>query len=149
MDRPAQLPHLFGRFTTVLRGHADLHGTLRQLRTMCGALEDPSPAPAPELAPPRLLGRLRDELTAHFAAEEAASHYGAIVAEEPGLSAPVAELCHEHAIMLRALDALCSMAQDEPFWPHLPRPTRELLQRLEAHERAEAVLLRTLFHPDD
>jgi hypothetical protein len=145
MAQSAPLPHLFGRFTTVLRGHADLQATLKLLRSMCAAIEDQPERLTEELTPSHLLRRFRDELTAHFAAEESYAHFGAIVEEEPGLATSIAELRHEHLLILRALDMLSNLAIDELRWSHLPRPTRELLQRLEQHERAETLLLRQLF----
>src|SRR5512134_3429091 len=39
MNQPATLPHLFGRFTAVMRDHADIGKTLGQMRAMCAALD--------------------------------------------------------------------------------------------------------------
>ncbi len=147
MSEPARLPHLFGRFTLVMRGHADVGRTLQQLRAMCEALESEPPRLSDPLMPLRLITKLRNELSEHFALEEAQGYFGTVVEEEPALASAIAALCTEHQVMLFALEELLALVPDRAAWPRLPGPVRELVRQLELHERAEAALLHELFHP--
>ena len=139
------LPSLFGRFNAIFRDHDHLAKTLRRLRSMCAAVEsgkDPLPT---ELTPSHLILELRRDLGEHFAAEETDAYFGTVVDEAPALGSEIAALKWEHLAMLRSADALCEMARDSAKWSQLPLPTRELIEQLERHERAESKLLRSLF----
>lgn len=147
MSERARLPDLFGRFTIVMRGHADVGRTLQQLRAMCGALESGQGLLPESLTPLRLITKLRDELSEHFGLEEAPGYFGIVVEEEPTLESAIEALCAEHRVMLRALEELLALAPDRATWARLPGPILELVRQLELHERAEAALLRELFRP--
>ena len=145
MNAPSPLPSLFGRFTAIFQDHDHLGDTLRRLRDMCSALENgESPLPG-QLAPDVLLAALRDDLTAHFGAEESAEYFGVVVEEEPSLTYQITGLKNEHVSMLRAIESLSQLSKDHARWAHLPTPTRALVADLERHERAESSLLRSLF----
>jgi hypothetical protein len=140
------LPHLFGRFTAVIHGHADLVRTLQQLRAMCVALENGREIAADDaLIPSDLVLRFRRELAEHFAVEEAEAYFGVVIDENPALEPQIEALKADHLTMLDAADVLCLLALDASRWASLSRPTRELTTRLERHERAESALLRELF----
>jgi hypothetical protein len=144
MSSSSPLPSLFGRFTSILRDHAHLGKTMRQLHVMCASLEGAQPLPG-ELSPRALLADLRRDLSAHFGAEEAAEYFGTVVEEAPELAEPIARLKYEHSLMLEAVEVLVSVAAQPPRWRELAAPTRELVAQLERHERAESTLLRRLF----
>jgi iron-sulfur cluster repair protein YtfE (RIC family) len=146
MTQPANLPFLFGRFTTILQDHEHLATTLKRLRAMCVALDAPNPSLA-SLEPPRLLQDLQTHLSEHFAAEEADAYFGTIAEEAPALAAGIAQLKAEHAAMLAALSTLCRLASDAVPARELSLATRQLITDLERHERAESSLLRSLFVP--
>ena len=147
MSEPARLPHLFGRFTVVMRGHADVGRTLQQVRAMCEALDSGLELLPEPLTPSRLITRLQAELSEHFALEEAQGYFGTVVEEEPALTSAIEALCAEHRAMLLALEDLLTLVLERAAWARLPRPMRELIRQLELHERAEAALLHELFHP--
>ena len=144
MTVPVEMPSLFGRFTAILQDHAHLGTTLKELRTMCAALEAQAPLAT---RPHVLLEDLRTDLAAHFAAEEADTYFGTIADEAPALAARIDQLTQEHSAMLAALVELCRVATDAERVPELPHPTRLLIAQLEQHERAESLLLRELFAP--
>lgn len=146
MTTPA-LPSLFGRFTTILKDHDHLGHTLGHLKQMCAALEAGAPELPTELAPQVLLDDLGTDLRAHFAAEESADYFGAVLDEAPSLGSQIAELEREHQSMLASIERLLPLAQVRERWAALLLPTRELIATLERHERSESVLLRQLFFP--
>lgn len=146
MSSSRPLPSLFGRFTAISQQHDQLTNTLRLLRSMCTALEAgaaPPEGPAPEL----LLSDLSRHLNAHFAAEEGPAYFGAMRDEVPALCPDVDRLESEHRDMRRSIERLCAIAADHERWREVPVPTRELIGRLERHERAESQLLRSFFSP--
>lgn len=144
MSLPQSMPSLFGRFTAILKEHAHLVTTLRDLKAVCSALEDGGEVPV-ELRPPRLLSSLKRELGQHFGAEESEEYFGTVAAEDPTLQLEIAALKAEHATMLSAVDALVELAADPARWPHLPMPTRLLVTQLARHEGSESKLLRSFF----
>lgn len=146
MNQPATLPHLFGRFTAVMRDHADIGKTLGQMRAMCAALDGGEVALPNELLPTRLTFRLHGELSEHFAREEDDAYFGTVIDEEPSLASKIDMLKAEHWSMLGAAQMLCSLAVDSARWLELSRGARELMAQLERHERAESALLRDMFH---
>src|SRR5690242_10247514 len=139
MTAPANLPSLFGRFTAILQDHEHLGTTLKELRSMCAALEATERLPL-ELSPARLLEDLRTDLSGHFAAEEAESYFGTIIEEAPPLAPRIGQLKSEHAAMLGVLGALCEVAVDAARALELCQATRVLIAELERHERAESLL---------
>ena len=146
MTTPA-LPSLFGRFTAILKDHDHLGHTLVHLKTMCAALEAGAPDLPTELAPHVLLNELGTDLRVHFAAEESADYFGAVLEEAPSLGSQIAELEREHRGMLASIERLRQLAQQRERWAMLLLPMRELIATLERHERSESVLLHQLFFP--
>ncbi len=146
MTQPANLPFLFGRFTAILQDHEHLGTTLKRLRAMCVALDAPNPN-LHALEPTRLLQDLQTALSEHFAAEEADAYFGTIADEAPALATGIAQLKAEHAAMLAALSTLCRLASGAELVTELSLATRQLITDLERHERAESLLLRSLFAP--
>lgn len=143
MTQSAALPSMFGRFTAILQDHEHLGTTLKQLRSMCAALEAAPPLLA-AVAPLELLEDLAGDLSRHFAAEEADSYFGTIVDEAPPLAARIAQLTTEHTAMLGAIIALCRFADDTSRYRELASAARQLLAQLERHERDESLLMREL-----
>jgi len=145
MNPPNDLPSLFGRFTAILGDHEHLSVTLRRLRRMCASLEAGQTSLAEELTPHALFAQLRTDLSKHFDAEESPDYFGVVISEAPALATQVAGLKWDHLAMLRAVNALCELSLDATRWSQLPLGTRELIGRLERHERSESELLRGLF----
>lgn len=144
MTAPANLPSLFGRFTAIFQDHEHLGTTLKDLKSMCVTLEARELLPA-TVWPRRLLEDLRDDLSGHFAAEEAESYFGTIAQEAPLLAPRISGLKNEHAALLNAIPALCGFAEKASRRTELSTATRRLMAKLERHERAESLLLRELF----
>jgi hypothetical protein len=141
MSRNAPLPTVFGRLSTILTEHEHLSKTLGQVSEMCSAIDvgrDPSSL---GLDPRSLLGALRAELSRHFEAEESPAHFGTVADERPDLLAEIVELKTEHRSMLETVKHLTLMAEDRARWSELPPPALGLVERLRAHERAEAELV--------
>jgi iron-sulfur cluster repair protein YtfE (RIC family) len=147
VTNPAPLPHLFGRFTVILKDHDHLEQTLSRLREMCAELESPTRDLPVELSPPPLLQSLYADLSEHFAAEESPAYFGTVLEEAPSLAQPIAALEWEHASFLADIERLQNLAEVREQWPQLALQTRELVAELERHEQAESVLLRQLFFP--
>jgi hypothetical protein len=147
MSPEVSLPHLFGRFTAVMREHQDLGRKLGLVREMCSAIESNALPLRDDLGPESLLSELHGDLTEHFALEEADDYFGTVVDEDPTLSEPIEALKAEHAVMLERLEGLLELAGDALLWAELPLATRGLLGQLEHHERSESALLRQLFFP--
>ena len=144
MSLPQSMPSLFGRFTAIWKDHEHLGTTLRELKALCGALEDGQGVPQP-LEPARLFLALEVDLKQHFTAEESDEYFGTVLAEDSGLELEIDALKSEHATMLSAVDMLLQLAADPERWAHLPGPTRLLITQLERHEGSESKLLRSFF----
>lgn len=141
-----ELPSLFGRFTALHRDHQHLDGLVQKLSAMCDALGDrPDLPPPPELDPKRLIPEWGIDLSRHFAAEEGIRYFGALVAEQPALSAAIGDLRADHAAMLDAIERLLELAPHEDRREELVLATRELLTRFRLHERAETQVLGEFF----
>jgi hypothetical protein len=143
------LPSLFGRFTVVLDDHRRLAVTLSQLREMCAVLGVEPVEFGTKRRPGELLADLYVDLSAHFKTEEAEAYFGTVVAERPALSQGIDELKAEHVAMLAAVRDFCVIAEDEQRWRELARPVVLLIERLQAHERRETLLLQEFFTARD
>ena len=142
MTRHTPLPTVFGRLSTILTGHEQLSKTLEQVTELCSAIEVGRDPLSVELDPRRVLGTLSSELFRHFEAEESAAHFGTVAEERPDLLAEIVELKAEHRAMLETMKDLAWIAEDPARWSELPSPALALVERLRAHERAEAELVR-------
>ena len=147
MTQTASLPTLFGRFTIVSGEHQRLSTTLRQLGEMCLALEAGNGEHSPDSHPLQLLAALHLTLRRHFATEEAEGYFGAVAGERPSLLPSIAGLRAQHTAMLQTTAELAAISADERRWAELSAPTLCLIERLQAHERAESLLLRDFFAP--
>jgi iron-sulfur cluster repair protein YtfE (RIC family) len=136
-----QHPSLFGRFTAVMQGHAQLGHTLRDLREMSQVLAQGRANLPAELGPVALLAALRSELEEHFAMEEAEGYFGTIALERTDLSGAVASLIAEHAKLLEKLGRLEVHARDAAAHPQLATLTLALLEDLAKHERSESSVM--------
>jgi iron-sulfur cluster repair protein YtfE (RIC family) len=145
MSSSQPLPSMFGRFTAILQDHEHLAKTLRALRLMCQVLERGDHMPT-DLAPDRLLSELHSDLVDHFAAEESEEYFGTVMRDMPALVPQIGGLKWEHMTMLQAVGSLHSASRDRSRWNELPQPTREVIELLEQHERAESHLLRQYFN---
>jgi hypothetical protein len=142
-----RLPTLFGRLTELLSSHERQLTTLGKLREMCNALDVRSQLPS-ELEPSRLLSDLRSELSPHFVAEESEGHFGMIARQRLDLLPRVLDLKLDHAGLLRDLAHAELLAADEN-WQDLSARVSDLTAALEAHEHAEAELVRQFLRPDE
>jgi len=147
MSAGTDLPTLFGRFSAVLREHADLEKVVASLSELCVALEaDAARVPA-ELSPVPLIRELSRQFVEHFATEEADAYFGAIQAEDPSLSDLIANLRHEHEQMLGSTAVLAQLAAAPESWSQFAVSARLLVVQFARHERAESGLLNRLFRP--
>jgi hypothetical protein len=143
------LPTVFGRLTTVLSEHEHLKDTQEKLVALCAALgAGQSPLPS-NLAPARLIAKLRAELSRHFANEETDAHFGAVVRERPELLPRVVELRADHTTMLDLIDGLELIAAEETRWNELIAAIPVFLGQLRMHEQAESALVQEFFSPGD
>jgi hypothetical protein len=141
-----RLPTLFGRLSLSLDAHARQLATLENVRAMRNALAaGQSPLPAP-LEPVQLLFDLACELSAHFAVEEGAAHFGAVARTRPDLMPRLVDLKSDHALLLRTVARIQALATCEERWPEIPERVTELLASLDAHERAEAELVEAFLY---
>lgn len=142
MTEHTPLPTFFGRLTNVLSEHEHLRDTLKNLATLCSALEAGQTALPPELEPRTLVQALRVELATHFEAEEGRAHFGTMAQERPDLLPQIVERKAEHRSMLDTVRDLALAVEDTARWSELPAPARDLSASLRRHEQAEAELVR-------
>lgn len=128
----------------IVAEHKRLHSMLRQMRhAICHSVqpdENPSFARIAEV-----LARLREELTHHFAEEEAGGCLDEAVSRCPSLSAEAKRIEAEHADILAQLDRLAEQAGSLPPTPQnqvaIQRAFDQLYRLLHQHEAAENRLL--------
>jgi len=124
--------------------HRRLHGVLRHLRNSLVNAVGPDESPSfTEVV--RLLTSVRDELSRHFAQEEAGGCLDEAVSHCPTLSTEVGRMRAEHPELLMAVDRLIARARKMTPSPvnqcELQREFEDLLHRIRAHEKAESELL--------
>ena|ERR1051325_2036142 len=149
MDAQAALPTLFGRLTAVLNEHQHLGVTTRKLTELRAALKSGQLELSADLRPGPLLEDFERELSQHFSAEEADTHFGAVARERPALLPDVVALKEDHRSMLRSIETLRLAAADEARWVELPEALQQLLDQLRQHELAEARLLGEFFSREE
>jgi hypothetical protein len=96
--------------------------------------------------------QIRELLNAHFAAEEAGGYFCEVVEEAPCLKTRAADLQREHQQILNELDALTTRLTASPAsfdsWSESCQAFGRLLDRMQAHERAEEAMVETAFGTD-
>lgn len=145
MPASVHMPTLFGRASVVLREHAELRATLGRLRELCILLGD-ADVPA-ELDPYALLEQLRAQMLDHFAAEEADDYFGAIALMAPAFADRIAQLEDQHWELIEAAARIQGVARSASSPGRLATELKSLFQAFEAHEQAEATLVRDLIAP--
>ena len=139
------VPNLFGRATAVAADHAHLRTVWKRLREIVhsGGL-----AFHPRADASKLIDQFASELREHFAAEEADGYFGALVDERPELHTLVERLRQEHREMLELVAALLAPLEGGEASDR-DSVMRDLLDRFQHHERAEAQMLQEFFGRDD
>jgi hypothetical protein len=144
---PARLPAFFGRVAVLLNEHERLAETLRDMRELCAAIQiGISPLPS-RLDPERLLHRFKEEFLFHLM--EAETCLADVAKKRPGLLPAVVDMKADHVALAGALAELDLIVADEARWGELPLSVTNLLERLRAHQEAEATLVWGLSHPED
>lgn len=128
--------------------HRRLHGILRRLQDSLVYAVGPDEAPT-FIEVVRILGVLRDELTHHFAQEDAGGCLDEAVSHCPRLSAEARRIAAEHPELLADVDRLIAGVQGlEPTSVNqfaLQREFAALFHKIRAHEKSEAELLQQGF----
>lgn len=136
------IPTLFGRATTVLGQHASLEPLLVRLATLCDELARGVATSSP--AAEQLLEKVIAQMAAHFAAEEDEGYFGTLAQSCPELESEISDLCAEHMkFLLTARWLLANVAACGE--PAFAATLACLLERFNAHERAENRLLQQFF----
>ncbi|MBK7580147.1 MAG: hemerythrin domain-containing protein [Myxococcales bacterium] len=143
MPEPALLPSLFGRATAFLEEHRNLRETLGRLQSYCILLGQAEVAP--ELDPQHLLEHLCRLMVDHFAGEEADDYFGTFRREAPWLKERLQRLEEEHWEIVEVIGELQRVAQSTHRRDELVDGLARLLERVDAHERAEANLVHGFF----
>jgi len=139
------IPSLFGRATTVLGEHARLRETLALLTVD----SSPPDARAADARFHELVERCTDELIEHFAAEEAEGYFGTLLSDCPRLSSTIMRLELEHEEMRREILDIRGLTRVPGKAQESDRRIRALVARVQAHERAENLLLQEFFLRDE
>lgn len=129
-----------------LEARAALDRSISRLRALGAAVGRDEPSDEPELR--RLVGHLRLQLTVHFETEESDDAFAALIADQPRLLRRVAALRTEHVEMTEALAGLVELATIGRS-AELCARLAPLLDRFDAHERAETDLLQDLVLVDE
>jgi hemerythrin len=140
------VPNLFGRATAVAADHAHLRTVWKSLREI---LNSGGLAFHPRVDAWKLIDEFASELKEHFAAEEADGYFGALVDERPVLHALVDRLRQEHREMLELVAILLAPVEGTEAASELDSVMRDLLDRFQRHERAEAQMLQEFFGRDE
>lgn len=143
---PHAHPDLFGRATAVAADHAHLRTVWKSLREI---LRSGGLAFHPRAHAWQLVSEFASELSEHFAAEEADGYFGALVVERPELNALVERLRSEHQEMLEIVGRLLVAGEQAWVTADVDSEMRELLDRFQSHERAEAQMLQEFFGRDE
>lgn len=145
MPESAPLPSLFGRATAFLQEQRNLRETLDRLQSYCILLGQAEVTP--ELDPQHLLGHLCRLMVDHFAGEEADDYFGTFRREAPWLKERLQRLEEEHWEIVEVIGALQRVAPSTHRRAELVDGLARLLERVAAHERAEAILVHGFFVP--
>lgn len=143
------LPVLFGRVTAIASDHSRLEEALLSLERLAASLDPIDVGAASKLEAARAESqRFLEALQRHFAAEEANSYFGVLMAEEPATCGTVVALCAEHAEMLTLLEGVVAACAPTGAAPReraeqVARDIAELARRLRAHEQVESRLMQS------
>jgi hemerythrin len=147
MPTTLTIPTLFGRATAVLGEHANLHRILDRLRDLRTKVGDGRAEPRPDRR--QLMQEFREQLCAHFAAEEDDGYFGMLVSASPALSTEVARLRREHEEFLLLVQRLVMLAESDGDREEFAVALSGFLDRFNAHEHAENLLLQEFFLRDE
>lgn len=134
----ASMPTLFGRATAIFGEHAQLHGSVDELRARCVALR--AGRSTTELDMRGSLEHFLRRLRRHFAREESDGYFGTVIASLPDTQVDVAWLQAEHAEMIESLLELIRICEAGEA-TRLARGLELLLDVFEGHERRETELI--------
>jgi len=140
------IPTLFGRGSVLLGEQNGFHVALRRLREISTPIGKLGVSPEAETF--SIVERFRDALVDRFAAEEGEDYFGAITAIAPSLSERVAQLEREHWNLIETAAKIHDLLYAEAA-PALSKHLEHLVDCLDAHERAEADLVRDFISSAD
>lgn len=145
MLEPARFPSLFGRASVFLEKDRGLRDTIDRLQSYCILLGHAEVAE--ELDPQHLVAQLGQLMVDHFAGEEGDDYFGMFRREAPWLKERLALLERQHWEIVELLGELQRVAEGTDRRNELVDGLARLLERLDAHERAEALLVHGFFLP--
>jgi hypothetical protein len=126
------------------------HERLRELLRVSHLAIEGHAAPPQEVV--RRLCELRAALESHFQSEESGGYFDGIVTQAPQLSRQAQRLTHEHADLLKHVDELVEMADENSRLPtcdsNLATRFRHFSRLLMHHESEENGMLQTAYHDD-
>lgn len=124
-----------------------MRGELVELRGLCAVLNDER---EPEGVDVRaIIARFSEQLVSHFAVEETDGYFGTLVKDCPHLAPRVGALRAEHDEMTRAARVLAKLAEHEGGRRLLAHRFSDLLDKFDAHERAENWLIHEFLLPSE
>ena len=141
----ASMPTLFGRATAIFGEHAQLHGSVDELRARCVALR--GGRSTTELDMRSALEHFLRRLRRHFAREESDGYFGTVMASLPDRGVDIAWLQAEHGEMIESLLELLRVCEVGDG-PRLARGLEGLIDAFERHERRETELIQSFLLSD-
>jgi Hemerythrin HHE cation binding domain len=132
---------------TLLHDHTELQQQVARLRGLCLALGG-SQAPADPGAS-ALVEEFAYLLIAHFAAEQASEFFEDLARDQPEVLQRVVRLQTEHVEIAAALGQVLEFCERRPAGSELSTCLTDILDMLDAHERAEKALIRDLVSLDE
>ena len=141
----APMPTLFGRATAIYGEHAELHGSVNELRARCVALKDGRTTT--ELDMRSALEQFLRRLRRHFAREESDGYFGTVIASLPDLNVDIAWLQAEHGEIIETMLELIRMCEYGDG-QRLAGALERTIEAFEAHERRETELIQQFLQSD-
>jgi hypothetical protein len=136
------VPVFLGRAAVLLSEQEQLATTLGQLREL-GAAIDAGASPLPPRLDPRLLiRRLKEEFVHHLALTD--EWLRLVARTRPALLPAIVDLRSDHAAIGAALADLDEVVAEEARWGELPDALARILECLDVHCSAEALLVGNL-----
>ena len=142
----APMPTLFGRATAIYGEHAELHGSVSELRACCVALK--GGRTTTELDMRSALEHFLRRLRRHFAREESDGYFGTVIASLPDRNVDIAWLQAEHGEIIETMLELIRMCEYGDG-QRLAGALERTIEAFEAHERRETELIQGFLQSDN
>jgi hemerythrin-like domain-containing protein len=140
------MPTLFGRATAIYGEHAELHGSVGELRARCVALK--GGRTTSELDMRSALEHFLRRLRRHFAREESDGYFGTVIASLPDRNVDIAWLQAEHGEIIETMLELIRMCEYGDG-QRLAGALERTIEAFEAHERRETELIQQFLQSDN